>query len=143
MTVRPILILITCGCLLGPALNAGAAEMSIREYPDHVVLEVDGSKDPGAAAKAPATAPAPAARAERSVAPSVPVAAAPPATAAAEPAEPVAFQAPAGASPMVSSDGYQARLQARQPGRIAERLKARQDRWSRYLRNKGLMKQQQ
>lgn len=111
--------------LASPAL---AAEMKIVDYPDHVVVEVDGSMDarsnaaPTAARPATASNPAPAVNNQQEN------------SGGAATIPPVDTPAPEvlAANPAMGSDLYANRLDSRQAEQVAQRLAARQERWAKY-----------
>ena len=108
-----------------------AADVSVREYSDHYVVDIDGSMDASSVSTHSNAAVAPAKRAEVATQPA-PSQAATPATAnSSNKSEPVVSAVPVN-NRMAQSEGYQARLQARQADLITARLAARQARWAKY-----------
>ena len=116
---------------------ASAADVSIREYSDHYVVDIDGSKDAPSLPTHTNSAVVPAKRPEVAVQSSASQAVAATATDASDKPEPVAAAVPVN-NRMAQTEGYQARLQARQSDLIAARLAARQARWAKYRKTPNL-----
>lgn len=123
----------TCAVLLGLVGYAAAASVSVHEYPDHYLVEIDGSMDghSGSARTHGPVTPVVPSRTARNQPQAIPA----PSSANSDAGHDAEATAGAPAilpnAAMTHSPGYTRRLQVRQAGQITERMSARQDRWAR------------